>query len=312
MATNGTVGPQIEQDSSKPFFPKQHIPLTPEVLCELCNPATCNVASFFLKDIAKSPSPSSWVVHDNACGYGEVTRALLDVASTLPANSIEIVGTDVSPAMVKAFNTKLENHSALEKGNIKISAEAQDAASLKFPDEHFTHSFTNFLVNSGPLLDKNAQILGEIHRTLRSDGIAVITNWNRIGFADAIQNVHKATREEDSPQLLMGMGKEILKPEFLVSIVEDAGFERSKMTVLSHEVMALAPWADSKAKARYLAVMWSVLGATTSGWSPADEQRWQAALEALGKELSASDDLRVNESGQLEMPLVSTIVIARK
>jgi ubiquinone/menaquinone biosynthesis C-methylase UbiE len=299
------------------FVPKQLAPRTPEVLSELCHPATCNIAEVFLKAIVtdqeKSPSLSSWVVHDNACGYGEVTRALLNVASGVPVDSIDIIGTDNEEAMVKGFQEKLKDHRAL-KHNAKISAELQDATSLKFPDDHFTHSFTNFLINSGPMPDQNGKILSEIWRTLRPGGIAVITNWNRISFADAITDVHNTTRAEDGGQLLMGMGGDMLKPEYLLSMVERAGFERSKMTILSQEVVALAPWTDEKARTRYLGLMWSVLGGTTAGWSKQDEESWDAALKALEDKLSASGSKGVvpNDRGQLQLPMESTIVIARK
>jgi hypothetical protein len=103
--------------AAQPFVPKQLAPRTPEVLSELCHPATCNIADIFLKNIMneqeKSSAFSSWVVHDNACGYGEVTRALLNVASAIPADSIEIVGTDNNRAMVRGFQQRLRDHPAL-------------------------------------------------------------------------------------------------------------------------------------------------------------------------------------------------------
>jgi hypothetical protein len=162
--------------------------------------------------------------------------------------------------------------------------------------------------------DQNPQILGEIWRTLRPGGISVITNWNRISFADAITDAHNAVRADDGGQLLMGMGGDMLKPDFLLSLVEGAGFERSKMTVLSQEVVALAPWTDEEARTRYLGLMWSILGGTTAGWSKKDEDNWDAALEALEHKLSASGSkgVAMNAQGHLRLPLESTIVIARK
>jgi ubiquinone/menaquinone biosynthesis C-methylase UbiE len=294
------------------FSPKQRIIPTPETHSELCHPATCNVADVFLQDIIKdqdSSKPNAWIVHDNACGYGQVTRALLDVASSIPADSIEITGTDNSPAMIDAFRIKLKAHPALQ-GAVKISSEVQDSASLKFPNNHFTHSFTNFLVNSGPTGEQNQLILDEIYRTLQPGGTAVISNWSKLSFAEAIRKAHSETRGEGSSPLLMGMGDEMMKPEYLISLMEKSGFQTTKLTVLSKEVKAVMPLADEKAKERWLGLMWSVLGGTTGGWKREDEKHWDEALRTIERTLSSGSHSEAD--GRRLLPLHATIVIARK
>lgn len=303
----------MPSSQSTPFVPKQLVPYGPDVLSELCNKATANIAAAFLPEVTKqhqeSPKFSSWVVHDNACGYGEVTRTLLELPPPKSVKEIVLVGTDNNEAMIERF-MKLKSHPGLEN-SYSLSGEVQGAEAQKFPDQHFTHSFTNFLINSGPHPDQNGAIVREIYRTLRPGGIAVLTNWAKVSFSAAVMATHERTRGKDAPPLIMGMAEELQKPEFTISLMESAGFDRSKMTILSKTTPACALWSDKAARTRYVGLMWSILGATTSGWTQQDEERWDEALQILAEEMSRIDEIELNKE-ILELPLTATIVIAQK
>ena len=294
--------------SPQPFVPKQAVPYSPDVLCELCHPATAKIAEHFFSELVKNQSKpmSQWKLHDNACGYGEVSRVLLE-RQPPPAESIEIVGTDYSVAMVQSF-LKLKDAHPLAN----VRAEKQNSQDLKFPDNWFTHSISNFLIHPGPDPSVNVQIVKEIYRTLVPGGTAVITNWNQLGHGGAVTAAHEGTRGEDAPPLLIGMGKEFWRPSYLISCVEEGGFDREKMTILSRETSAGKSWASEASRRRYVGLMWSVLGATMQGWRPLDEERWDQALNMLEEVLPTLPGVTLSPDGVLSISLTGTIIIVRK
>ncbi|KEF55879.1 uncharacterized protein A1O9_07459 [Exophiala aquamarina CBS 119918] len=297
------------------FHPKKYTPNTPEVLCELCHPATAEVAKHFLPTITETQTTpaESWIVHDNACGYGEVSRMILEM-DPAPAKKIDIVGTDSSDAMIQTY-LKLKDKfaSRLDGQGVSIRAEVQRAENLAaLSDESFSHSITNFLVNSGPNPDLNVPIVKEVYRTLKPGGTAVITNWNQIAHADAVIAAHEGTRGKDASPLLYGMGKELLNPDHLISSVVGGGFDKAKLKILSKPVAAGASWKTRESRRRYCGLMWSVLGPTLKGWQLEDEEKWEQALDILEDMLPKLPGVTVSDEGLLSITLTATIAIVQK
>lgn len=117
------------------------------------------------------PIDSTSHVHDNACGPGIVTKAILEVNP-----SARIDATDISEGMVGAAQAKY----ATTDGRIK--AQVMDSLDLKgFEDGRFTHSFSDFVF---VILKPDETLKGakEIYRTLKPGGTAVVLGWERVGW----------------------------------------------------------------------------------------------------------------------------------
>jgi ubiquinone/menaquinone biosynthesis C-methylase UbiE len=61
----------------------------------------------------------------------------------------------------------------------QVQSEVMDAQELKYPDDKFTHSFTNFALMAIPDPAKAAK---QIYRTLKPGGTAALTTWKQLGL----------------------------------------------------------------------------------------------------------------------------------
>ena len=81
---------------------------------------------------------SSSIIHDNASGPGTATSVILVQAGL---NFPQVEGTDSVSDMVTAFQDNIKNNSWAN-----VTATAMDSHDLKFSDNTFTHSITNFSI----------------------------------------------------------------------------------------------------------------------------------------------------------------------
>jgi SAM-dependent methyltransferase len=162
-----------------PFAPKQMMPRSPGLLEALVGDVTEQVAAHLLTLIPNIPTKS--VIHDNACGTGQVSEAIM---SNHP-NSITINATDVMPMFAQACTGKAA------KNGWPLKAAVMDAQKLTFPDSTFTHSFMNMALFSIPDAISTVE---HVHRTLQSGGIAFITTWAVESQGHAVKAGHDTTR----------------------------------------------------------------------------------------------------------------------
>ncbi|KAH8834066.1 S-adenosyl-L-methionine-dependent methyltransferase [Flagelloscypha sp. PMI_526] len=210
------------------------------------------------------------VIHDNASGPAIATSELMPLARS---TSAKILATDFVPAMVDATNNTVEAH-------------VMNSLDLKFPDNHFTHSITNFSVFNFVDAQKGMQ---EIHRTLKPGGQAVVTTWKRWYHGEAIHAVQKRIRP-DLP-LMQLSGPEWYSDSAVQGILEKAGFKEirviEKSVVVQGEgLQALTEFLNGK-----------FTEAAKVGWTEDEKAKWEAtAKEVIEEEKS------IREGGvQLEM-----------
>merc|ERR1711977_763281 len=106
---------------------------------------------------------SGAVVHDNGCGVGAGTGAMLAVSE--PLATISVKATDVDDRALAMYENK-----AAENG-WPAEASRMDANALTFPDKTFTHSLMNAVVFVLP--NDGIDAVKEIYRTLKPGGIAI-------------------------------------------------------------------------------------------------------------------------------------------
>lgn len=206
------------------------------------------------------PIPVGSIIHDNACGPGTVSRAIL---SSHPPQDITIHATDIDQVFLDSL------HSSTTSNTWPITIAAAKSEALPFPDAYFTHSLTNI----GILFFSAAGLDGarEIHRTLKPGGVAVVNCWADITWLPAMGLTSAKTRgvTPPFPPVNWQDGTQLRK------VMLEAGFKAEKMRVERSE--AWAKTADLRAWAE---MTWAFLGGL-GGWHEGDEGRWEEAVDGL-------------------------------
>jgi ubiquinone/menaquinone biosynthesis C-methylase UbiE len=130
------------------------------------------------------PLTSESKVLDNACGTGIVTDVILQ-SGIQP----EIHAVDFAESMVSIARGRFSSHP-------NVHAAVMPGEDLAFPDDTFTHSITNLGLMFFTDADKGAR---EIARTLRPDGVAVVTGWTVRAPFQLIREVQAQIRPDDAP-----------------------------------------------------------------------------------------------------------------
>ncbi|KAG4438499.1 hypothetical protein IFR05_006022 [Cadophora sp. M221] len=173
-----------------------------------------------------APISATSIIHDNASGPGTATSVILK--SLKPEDYPSVIATDMVPAMIDAFNSDI----AEVNGSSKLTGIVMKSEFLDFPDQHFTHSITNFSIFNfaDPLV-----CVKEIYRTLKPSGQAVITTWKTFAIGDVIHETQRRIRP-DLP-IMKVSGVEYHKSNAIIDIMVQAGFERERVRLLSPAVV---------------------------------------------------------------------------
>ncbi|KAI9159111.1 Glandicoline B O-methyltransferase roqN [Paramyrothecium foliicola] len=226
------------------------------------------VANVISENIQNSPyriGPNS-VVHDTAAGPAIGAAALVArlAKDDLPK---EILISDNNAQMVQAARESLDS-SPLSHGRCE-ELDSQNLASIS--DSYFTHSINNFSIFTFP---RPADAVRETYRTLRPDGLALITCWRRFAPMYIVHAAQKSIRP-DLP-LLPTPSPEFCEEGVLQKTVESAGFDHAKIKV-THSTLVVS---DADNKARLTALMCGpMMARARAGYTPEEESRWPAAVQ---------------------------------
>lgn len=283
--------------NENPFSPKQALVPTPELYDELTADAMEQLARATVAEM--TPIGPGSVVHDNGCGTGNGTAAVVEVLGPELARQISIKGSDNNDAALDLYRKK-----AKEQG-WPAEATNVDCDHLNWSDDTFSHSLNTALVFALP--NDAIDAIKETYRTLKPGGVAGFNCWGYVPNMGPIHAASRATRPEGTPVPRQGMDKwdDI---NFLKQVVEKGGFETAKMKVLQKDV-----YITTGDKHRYLSMLWSFIGGTSSvGWLESDEERWDEALRMIGEELRKTDGYAEVEGNRLRLKFVANIVVATK
>jgi ubiquinone/menaquinone biosynthesis C-methylase UbiE len=232
------------------------------------------------------PISSTSIVLDNASGPGIITGEILNQAASSAGGPPIIYAADISPAMIDILR---------KKNWPSVKSDVMDAQALSYPDNTFTHSFTNMGIFLFPEPEKGA---AEIYRTLRPGGVAVITSIKQVGWVRIFQAAQKEVKPE-AP-----LWKSPLKEEWstdikLRSVVQAGGFEPENIEIKTTESSML-----SNTLVDFLASMRnSVTQMITKDWSEVEKRRFEVVLqEQIEKEMS----------NPRELEIVAWVAVARK
>lgn len=281
--------------------PRQCVPINSAVFTELSGNASQQLAKHIVNQIG--PFPPGSVVHDNACGKGVVSKEVMEMACS-SGQGITIHATDLSKVMVKECQAL-----AIEKGwtswPMQMTSEVMAMEDLKFTDNTFTHSIMNLAMF---LLDPEDALKAATHvyRTLREDGVAVITVWEETPTDDAVQAAHSTTRSTST--ILPVLSRSHWKyHSHIRKVLTEAGFLDDKIEITKRmvdiEVKDMDRWSN---------VMWTLIGRPTEGWQEGDEEEWATATAIVREHCRNSKDFRTTADGECRIRNWVNVTVARK
>ncbi|TDZ75100.1 Methyltransferase tpcH [Colletotrichum trifolii] len=143
------------------------------------------------------PLTSESRILDNACGTGVVTDIILQSATDTNIIQPEMHAVDGAEKMVDMVRRRFPSRVSPSPSHPnKVHAAVMTGERLRFPDASFTHSVTSL----GLMFFADAAAgAREIARTLRPDGVAVVTGWAAMGHVDVIRAVQARIRPDDAP-----------------------------------------------------------------------------------------------------------------
>ena len=213
---------------------------------------------------------SDSIVLDNAAGPGIVTGEILRLPQFKEGNYPIIHATDNSSAMIRALEARAVRESW--PNNI-VKSHVMDSMDLStFPDNMFTHIY---MVAAIFIIPEPLKAIAEIKRTLKLDGVALVTSFEKQGFIEVFQDVQQAIRP-GSPIWKGPMPEEWLKEEKLRAVMTGGGFEGDKV-----EIQRFGTWMKGE--------QWSTPGlmllteaftkSVTIGWSEEERARFEEKLK---------------------------------
>lgn len=283
-------------ESKVVFVPRQALAPTPELYDKLVGDTFEKLAMETISQL--QPIPSGSIIHDNGCGTGGSTTAIVSSMLTSP-NQVSIKATDINPQALEIFN----EHAASNKW--PAEAMNMDASSLSFPAETFTHSLANGVLSMLP--NDGIDAVKEMHRTLKPGGFMAVNSWAYLPTMNAVQEAAKSTRPVGTPLPRQGMDK-WSDPAFLQGIIEKGGFEKERIKMVQTDVLVEIGDLDQHAR-----MLWSFVGGTGKmGWLESDEVRWEEAVGIVKRELKRSDASRLLDGGGMQLKFIANIAIAEK
>ncbi|KAK3381687.1 hypothetical protein B0H63DRAFT_476378 [Podospora didyma] len=256
---------------------------------------TRNIFAATLPDItALAPITPTSTIHDNAAGPGTATSVLVDPhLGLLPESPSSILVTDNVAAMVSAAR---DSFASLHRPNVTV--QELDSLSLStVPDSSITHSILNFSIftMADPL-----KCLQETRRTLASDGgIAALLTWRRWGAGEIVHAAQRIVRP-DLPVMKIP-GREFMDEGVLEKLTVEAGFERTKITVLEKTLLVKEDGEEMAGLKEFLVGV--ATGPAKIGWTEEEAARWPEAVEQ-----AVRDEVRVHGGVLFQ----AWVVLARK
>ncbi|KAI1264452.1 S-adenosyl-L-methionine-dependent methyltransferase [Xylariaceae sp. FL1019] len=307
---NAPEGPKVPP-------PKQAIAPTPDLYEELVADCFVNLAKTSLT--FGPPLADGSLVHDNGCGTGAASEAVM--AAVGQSVKVSIKATDVDARARSILQKKAEAHSW------SIDIEEGNALELKgIHDHEFDLSITNGVLFTLPLTriqgrpsnevraeeEREGEIyanaikaVNEIHRTLKPGGTAIINTWKYVPNLEPVQTASRETRPPGTKVPRDGFDV-WSDAEFLERIIRKGGFEKIAM----HECPVSTTVLEMK---RYVAMLWSCVGgAGADSWLASDEENWDLALDVVERQLRKTPGFRELPDGRLHLEFVANIAIATK
>jgi hypothetical protein len=185
-----------------------------------------------------------------------------------------------------------------------VSVSFMGMQDLTFPDDMFTHSFTNFAIFSLPD-NEAAQAATHIYRTLKPGGTDAITTWTK-AQKEIMQSTHQSTRST-TLSLPAFRNLQWQDPTHLKEVLQKAGFSANKISLLQQEV-----FLHIKDLHRWAEILWTLMGRPAGGWVEGDEENWDLAMAIIEQRIVNTEGFYYTEKGEPRVKMLANIAIATK
>ena len=176
------------------------------------------------------------------------------------------------------------------------------AQDLTFPDNYFTHSFTNFVIAG---LDDVDVASKHLYRTLKPGGIATVCTWAEMVHTEPLSTAHSASRGLDA-KLALDWGGAMVLQSWLKDFLIVGGFDGKKVEITTCNV-----FLKVKDIRHWATITWSFLGERKDGWHQEDEDKWDQVIDIIVGEIKKSPNCKELEDGN-ELKFTANIARAVK
>ncbi|KAF2729060.1 S-adenosyl-L-methionine-dependent methyltransferase [Polyplosphaeria fusca] len=274
-----------------PFTPSKALPRSPALLTYISGDITDKIAIKLLQFLPAITSTST--IHDNACGTGAITKAIL---SSSPPPGYHLYATDINPAMISSLQAEASAHAW------PLSASVMPAQQLDFDNDVFSHSVNSFVIH---LVEQDAQAVQHVCRTLKPGGAALFSIWRDPILARVARAAHRETRGggEALPALKRGDFDEEALRRLLGG--SEFGAEGLRWSQVREDMVVedLRQWVTAA---------WSLLGQTGRGWLEEDEGNWEKAVEVMLQTVEEWEGYEKLADGSVKLSMVADVVVAVK
>ncbi|KAI6086523.1 S-adenosyl-L-methionine-dependent methyltransferase [Hypoxylon rubiginosum] len=277
------------------FMPKRCFPRTSRLLGSMIGESTISVARHYLTELIPPIAPGA-VIHDNGCGTGAVTRAVLELYPELLASPTKttIHATDINPSFIDDFREYVVSQGWKDT----VQPATMPAEDLSLQDSTLTHSFTNFVIFG---TRDPARAAAQAYRTLATGGVAVMTTWAILPHTKALDRTREKLYGEHG---MAHIRPEWSSPAHLEDLLKAAGFGR----VESRQADSVLEYGNLEG---WIEIAWSWMGMPRGGWTEREEREWDRDMEVFKQEC-LREGFEVMEDGRLRVKMVANVVVAWK
>lgn len=252
--------------STTPFIPKQAqeaLAVGPAAIWKELRGDLSDELARYLLTLAP-PITATSKIHDNGCGSGAVSRAVMELN---PPSGAHVDATDIDAAALA------ELEEAVVANSWPVGTEVMDSTKLTFADGNFDLSITNMVFAAFTKGSEDAQAAEEIKRTLKPGGLAIANAFHHNPRNTVILDAHHAVHGKEAAPLPAMYFAYYHSSDFKKAL-EDAGWDNVRY--VDSDV-----WVEIKDLQRFANVVWAVTGQPSTGWTEEDEQNWDKAISTI-------------------------------
>ncbi|MCJ1460312.1 hypothetical protein MMC28_010691 [Mycoblastus sanguinarius] len=212
---------------------------------------------------------------DNACGPLVLTEQCLLNPIITEHNDVHISAVDLSEDFITNNQETIAANASWKTNGKLVDTAVMNGMDLKYPDATFDASFTSLAIFAFPDPIKGAS---ELHRSLKSGGVAALTSWKYVGWVPLLHAVERLIKPNAEPTRFP-----FLEPWYhkgkLEATMRAGGFS----DVIEGDVGSMALWESVDEAAKWISETLKLI--VGQGWTEGEKERMEEGLrDVMGGE----------------------------